>query len=38
MVQSPSNSTHNLKKRQSYEVTKEADLEDPTYAVVKKPG
>uniref|UniRef100_K1PJS4 Zonadhesin n=1 Tax=Magallana gigas TaxID=29159 RepID=K1PJS4_MAGGI len=38
MVQSPSNSTHNLKKRQSYEVTNEADLEDPTYAVVKKPG
>lgn len=38
MVQSPSNSTHNLKKKQSYEVTNEADLEDPTYAVVKKPG
>ncbi|XP_078334567.1 uncharacterized protein LOC144625879 isoform X5 [Crassostrea virginica] len=38
MVQSPSNSTQNLKKRQSYEVTKDSDLENPVYATVKKPG
>ncbi|XP_061174683.1 mucin-2-like isoform X2 [Saccostrea echinata] len=38
MVQSPSTSTQNVKKRQSYEVTKGEDMEDPTYATVKKPG